>query len=164
MTETKQYALCWDLDPSSTSILKDLFIEFKELGSSLIYDNLYDFHVVEYHSLLKKNAYKYFNRLIKINIINWKIVDYYISKNSRPKVRLCIDIKINSYIKLILFRRLRTFRYYITIASVDTKEEYISDYKKIMEKFIFKNEGKLFLSKKINVIEYVSNKWERKLT
>ena len=157
-----QYAICWDLDYANKNF-KRLFEKFRDLGSNLIFNNLYDFHILEKHSLSFDKSKLIFNELKKTSKIIWFLYSYNISNNDNPRVSINLIISPSSYLRLLLIGYLRSPFYSITIAARDTKSSLIIDYQKTLITFLNENRFLKFKSKKISLIEYESGEWEKKI-
>ena len=163
MNENTLYAICWDLKKSDV-FLKELFEEFKGIGPKLIYENLYEYHLVENAALELMQAKYEYETLHKIKYLNWVIFSYKIDRSATPKIVLKLFINFGSYLKLILKGKIRSPFYSLTIASVDTTSKDIAKYHQILKAFIKKNRFRTFESDSLSLIEYVSNKWERRVS
>ena len=157
-----QYAICWDLEYANNNF-KRLFEKLNDLGSNLIFKNLYDFHVLEKHSLSFDKSKLIFYKLKKISKIIWFLYSYNISNDDNPRVSISLIISPLSFLRLLFIGYLRSPFYSITIASKDTKSSLIIDYQKTLITFLNENRFLKFKSKTISLIEYESGEWEKKI-
>tara|TARA_B100001093_G_C26800969_1_gene1003380 strand:+ start:383 stop:877 length:495 start_codon:yes stop_codon:yes gene_type:complete len=163
MSDLTAYAICWDLE-NPDIFLENLFEEFKKIGPKLIYKNLYDYHLVEYAPIDVNKVKAQYKSLYKIRRLKWFIYSYEIYDSPNPKVVLKLFIGLSSYLRLILCGKLRSPIYTLTIASVDTSIQDLLKYKLLIKTFIKKNRFKILESKNLSFIQYVTNKWERRVS
>ncbi len=155
-----EYALCWDL-LNGEKKLKSLFQKFQNKKSNTIYENLYDYHVLEKPSMLFDRSKIILNKLNKIDKITWIAFSYSISKDVNPRISINLILTPLSFLKFLFNGYYRNPLYSLTIASHDTKNELINDYEIIMYKFFKNNFFFNLYSSKLSLIEYESGKWEK---
>lgn len=157
-----QYALCWDLKDGE-EIFKFLFQKFQNIGSSTIYKNLYDYHVLEKPSLSISESKYIFNKIKNIDQLSWILYSFKISNIDTPRVSISLFLTPISLLKLFFRGYFRLPFYSLTIASHDTKIELKEDYKDLIVSFFRKNIFLKLTSYKISLIEYESGKWEKRI-
>ena len=155
-----EYVLCWDL-LNGDEKLESLFQKFQKNNSNTIYENLYDYHVLEKPSLFFDKSKIILNKLKKIDKISWVAFSYSISEDENPRISINLILTPLSFLKILIKGYLRNPFYSLTIAAHDTKNELINDYEIIMRKFFKKNYFFSLYSSKLSLIEYESGKWEK---